>query len=103
MREDVSFEVIEKSGDHMKFKVVNNDKSVFVPLIEELARDKEVTEVRYHQKHPFLDDPVVYIQVKSGKPQSALKRALKKIEKSYEELEKSLQKELKRLNESVGK
>ncbi len=57
-------------------------------------------EARYYIKHPIIDNPEIYVRVKTGKPQAAVKRSIKRLSKVYENLEADLVKEQKRLAES---
>ncbi|MFQ6060296.1 MAG: RpoL/Rpb11 RNA polymerase subunit family protein, partial [Thermoplasmata archaeon] len=57
--------------------------------------DKDVSEARYLTGHPQLDKPVIYVKVKKGRPQTALKRAAAKISKEFKQAGESLEKQLK--------
>ncbi|MGC8663610.1 MAG: DNA-directed RNA polymerase subunit L [Thermoplasmata archaeon] len=94
MADDLSFKVVNKGKDFIELEVVNSDNTILRPLIEELSRDPMVLETKYHIEHPVLDNPKIYIKVKEGKPQAAVKRALKKIEKVFEDLEAEAIKQL---------
>lgn len=94
MSGDISFKVLNKGKDFIEFEVLNNDNTIIKPLVEELSRDPMVIEAKYHIEHPVLDNPRLFIKVKEGKPQAAVKRALKKIEKVFEDLEAEAKKQL---------
>ncbi len=94
MVNDISFKVINKGKDFIELEVVNSDNTILRPLVEELSRDPMVLETKYHIDHPNLDNPKIYIKVKEGKPQAAVKRALRKIEKVFEDLEAEALKQL---------
>ena len=53
-----------------------------------------VIESKYNIEHPSLDNPKIYIKVKEGKPQAAIKRALRRLEKTFEDLENEVKKSL---------
>lgn len=94
MATDMTFKVRNKGKDFIEFEVVNYDNTILRPLVEELSADPMVLEAKYHIEHPTLDNPILYIKVKEGKPQAAVKRALKKIEKVFEDLEVEAKKQL---------
>lgn len=95
---DSQFRVVSKEKNSIVFEMVNYDNTLLRPLVEELLRDEQVEESRYYIKHPVIDNPQIFIKVKTGKPQAALKRSLKKLSKIYENLSTDLAKELKEQN-----
>ncbi len=94
MNEDLSFKVISKGKDFIWVEVLNYDNTILRPLVKEIANDPMVVESKYNIEHPQLDNPRIYIRVKEGKPQAALKRALRKLEKTFEDLENEVKKSL---------
>ncbi len=95
---DSQFRVVSKDKDAIVFEMLNYDNTLLRPLVEELLRDEQVEESKYYIKHPVIDNPQIFIKVKSGKPQAALKRSLKRLSKIYEGLSTDLAKELKEKN-----
>lgn len=95
---DSQFRVVSKEKNSIVFEMLNYDNTLLRPLVEELLSDEQVEESRYYIKHPVIDNPQIYIKVKTGKPQAALKRSLKKLSKVYENLSTDLAKELKEQN-----
>ncbi|HHE75860.1 MAG TPA: DNA-directed RNA polymerase subunit L [Candidatus Aciduliprofundum boonei] len=92
---EMEFKVISKEKNEMVLEVINADRTLLIPLVEELNRDEMVEVATYHYDHPYLENPTLKIKVKSGKPQAAIKRAAKKLEKLFEELEKNFEKAIK--------
>ncbi len=92
--DEMSFKVINKGKDFIELEVTNYDNTILRPLVDELSKDPMVVETRYHIEHPVIDNPTLYIKVKEGKPQAAIRRALKKIDKYFEEMEKLLNENL---------
>jgi DNA-directed RNA polymerase subunit L len=43
-----------------------------------------------------IDNPQIYVKVKAGKPQAAVKRSIKKLSKIYENLSADLAKETRK-------
>lgn len=93
-----SFKVLEKEKDSITLEMMNYDNTLLRPLMDEILKDEQVKEARYFIKHPIIDNPKIYIKVKSGKPQAALKRSVKRLSKVYETVQTDLQKELKKSN-----
>ncbi len=83
---EMEFVVADKGKDFIVYEVENNDNTILRPLIEEIENDSMVESVRYYFEHPYLSNPKIYITVKQGKPQAALKRSLRRMEKVYEGL-----------------
>lgn len=92
---DSQFRVVSKEKNSIVFEMLNYDNTLLRPLVEELLRDEQVEESKYYIKHPVIDNPQIYVKVKTGKPQAALKRSLKRLSKIYEGLSADLAKELK--------
>ncbi len=88
--------IVEKQKDSITFEIMNYDNTLLRPLVEEIQKDEQVTESRYYIKHPVIDNPRVYVRVKSGKPQAAVKRSIKRLSKVFENLSNELNKELKK-------
>jgi len=92
---EMEFKVISKKKNELVLEVINADRTLLIPLVEELNRDDMVELATYHYEHPYLENPTLKIRVKSGKPQAAIKRASKKLEKIFEELEKKFETAIK--------
>ncbi len=92
---EMEFRVISKSKDALELEVVNADRTLLIPLVEELNRDEKVVSAIYHYEHPYLENPTLKIKVKEGKPQAAIKRASKKLEKIFEDLQKEFENSIK--------
>ncbi|MGC8562887.1 MAG: DNA-directed RNA polymerase subunit L [Thermoplasmata archaeon] len=83
---EMEFVVIDKGKDYIVYEVLNNDNTILRPLMEEIENDSMVDNVRYYFEHPYLSNPKIHIKVKQGKPQAALKRSLRRMEKIFENL-----------------
>ncbi len=88
---EMEFEVISKEKNMLEVEVVNADRTLLIPLVEEMNRDNKVEYAIYHYDHPYLSNPTIKIKVKEGKPQAAIKRAAKKLEKVFEDLNKKFE------------
>ena len=84
--------LLEKDKDSITVQIRDANMTVIQPLINELLEDDGVAEVKYNTGHPELDLPVLYVKVKSGKPQTALKRAAKTVSNEFREAREKLEK-----------
>jgi DNA-directed RNA polymerase subunit L len=84
--------LLEKDKDSISVQIHSPNMTVIQPLINELLEDDGVAEVKYNTGHPELDIPVLFVRVKSGKPQTALKRAAKTIANEFKEAREKLDK-----------
>jgi DNA-directed RNA polymerase subunit L len=91
----MKFVLLDKGKDTLKVQVEDIDETLFYPLISELQNDETVAEARYYLGHPQLEKPMIFVKVKSGKPQAALKRALKSLSNEFKEARELLEEELK--------
>jgi DNA-directed RNA polymerase subunit L len=90
----MKFVLLDKGKDTLKVQVEDIDETLFYPLINELQNDEAVAEARYFLGHPELEKPMISVRVKSGKPQAALKRALKSLSNQFKEARELFEKEL---------
>lgn len=93
--------VLNKEKNTITLEMLNYDNTILRPLVDEILKDDQVEEARYYIKHPIIDNPEIFVRVKTGKPQAAVKRSIKRLSKVYESLEADLVKEQKRLAESA--
>lgn len=75
--------LIDKGKDYIHIEISEPDNTLIQPFIHQLLKMDEVEEVKYHKVHPEMDLPEIYVKVKKGKPQNALKKALKALSKEY--------------------
>ncbi|MHB1492590.1 MAG: DNA-directed RNA polymerase subunit L [Thermoplasmataceae archaeon] len=100
---DSKIKIIEKDKNSITFEVLNYDNTLLRPLVEELLKDEQVEESNYYIKHPVIDNPRIYVKVKSGKPQAAVKRSITRLSKIFDGLSSDLSKEFKRIEDSENK
>lgn len=75
--------LIDKGKDYIHIEISEPDQTLIQPFVHQLLKMDEVEEVKYHKVHPEMDLPQIYVKVKKGKPQNALKKALKALSKEY--------------------
>lgn len=91
----MEIELLEKDKDSIKIRIKDADMTLISPLVKELINDKEVDEVKFTSGSAGLVQPTLYVKVKSGKPQTALKRASKALANEVKEAKDRLVKSLK--------
>jgi DNA-directed RNA polymerase subunit L len=85
--------LIEKGKDFIEVEVADPTGAVLLePLKERLLADPTVDIATYDSAHPMHGNKHLYVRVKSGKPQNALKRALKDVSTGFAEMKKTVQK-----------
>ena len=97
---DPKLRVVSKEKNSIVIEMLNYDNTILRPLVEEILKDDQVEESRYFIKHPVIDNPAIYVRVKTGKPQAAVKRAIRKLSKVYETMLADLEKEKKKITAS---
>ncbi len=91
----MELKLLESTKTQAKIEVSEMDRTLLNPLLDELMRDKDVTEAKYMSGHPQLDRPIIFVKVKKGKPQTAVKRAADKLSKEFKEARDNLEKQMK--------
>jgi len=88
----MQLQLLDKDKDSLRVQIRDADMTLIQPLISELLADEGVEDVKFTTGHPDLDVPILYIKVKSGKPQTALKRAAKSVANEFKEAREKLEK-----------
>jgi DNA-directed RNA polymerase subunit L len=86
--------LLDKDKDSIKVSIKGADMTLITPLVQGLLEDKDVAEVKYTIGHSQLEQPTLFIRVKTGKPQSALKKTAKALTNEFKEAKESLMKDL---------
>ena len=85
--------LIEKGKDFIEVLVNDPAGAVLLePLKVRLLADPTVDIATYDSAHPMHGNKHLYVRVKSGKPQNALKRALKDMSTGFSDMKKAVQK-----------
>ncbi len=90
----MQLELVEKGKNTVTINMHEQKMTVVNPLISELLKDDAVDDVIYIDTHPELHVPSLTVVVKSGKPQTALKRAAKSLSSQYKEARKQVLKQI---------
>jgi len=75
----MDMKLINKDKRSIEIMLSKEDENLVQPLEHALLNDSKTEYAAYTKKHPFLDDPIIGVVVKEGKPQTALKRASRTI------------------------
>jgi DNA-directed RNA polymerase subunit L len=85
--------LIDKGKTHIEVEMTDRTGDVLLePLKEILLADPTVDLATYDSDHPMYGVKRLYVRVKSGKPQNAIKRALKELSGGYEGIQKQVEK-----------
>lgn len=87
--------ILVKEKDRIDLDIDQRDMTLLHPLVEELLKDPNVKEAQYVLGHPELDKPILRVVVKSGKPETAIKKASKNLAETFKELREKIEKEIK--------
>jgi len=71
----------------MELEFPDKDVNFLILLHEELLKNKKVESVSYSKTHPDLGTPTLYLKMKSGRPETALKNAAQALIKGFENIE----------------
>jgi len=91
----MEIELLEKEKDSIKIRIKDADMTLISPLVKELLLDKAIDEVKYTSGASQLIQPTLFVKVKTGKPQAALKRAATSLANEAKEGRDKLVKDLK--------
>ena len=81
--------LILEAKDMAADKMSNGDKHS-----QKKHKDKNVESAQIFQRHPVLDKPLIYVKMRSGKPETAIKKAVKTLSANFEKALGILEKEL---------
>ena len=82
----MEFRLLESDKNSITIEILDVDLTLINPLVEELLADPKVETAMYKPGHPALDNPTLYLKVKSGKPETVLKKASKNLGKKFKDL-----------------
>ncbi|MDG6219862.1 MAG: RpoL/Rpb11 RNA polymerase subunit family protein [Candidatus Thermoplasmatota archaeon] len=88
----MEIELLEKTDNSMKISFLDSDDAFVYLLLEELWEDKKVSNAELKRTHPTLEAPTLTIEVSEGKPQAALKRAIKSLGNKFKDIRTEFEK-----------
>lgn len=77
--------LIDKGKDSIDIEFDGVDESVIHMIITELNSDDKVKEASYTVGHPMIDKPRMHVVVVEGKPQTAVKKAIRQVGRQFKE------------------
>jgi DNA-directed RNA polymerase subunit L len=85
--------LVDKGKNHIEVLIEDREGNVLLePLKDKLLADPTVDIATYDSDHPMYGKKRLFVRVKSGKPQNAVKRALKDLTGAYTDLTKQVDK-----------
>ena len=75
--------LVEKTDGSVKIRIKDANMTLITPLLNKLSEDPDVSTVRYLDKHPDLEYPVLSVSTKKGAPEEAIKKAAGMISEYY--------------------
>lgn len=91
----MKLKLLNKDKTLIRIEVDERDMTLLHPLVEELLKDKAVANAQYILGHPELDKPILKVEVRTGKPETAIKRATKALIDNFKDFRKTVEKEIK--------
>ena len=76
----------EKTKDSVTIRIKDTNMTLITPLLHLLSDDANVSIVRYADEHPELEDPILFVSVRKGTPEEAIKKAATAISEHYSTL-----------------
>lgn len=92
----MELKVVEKDEKKMILEVKGETVTLTNLLKSELWNDKAVSEAAQIKKHPYLDEPKVFVKVSRGDPKTALEKAADRIAEQAKEFREEFKKALKK-------
>ncbi len=85
--------LVKKDKDSIEVLLDDESGNVLLePLKDKLLKDPTVELATYDSDHPMHGKKRLFVRVKSGKPQNAVKRALKDLSSDYKSFKKAVDK-----------
>ena len=75
--------IVEKNYDSVTLGFKDANITLITPLMKELYDDSDVELVRFIEKHPELEDRMLYVKMKTGDALEAVKKASDKVSAYY--------------------
>jgi DNA-directed RNA polymerase subunit L len=79
--------VLSKTDKSIEVEVVGENETLLNLLKQRLLVSPDVESATYLIGHPLLDQPKLFVQVRKGKPEAALKAAAKELREDLDKFE----------------
>jgi len=90
----MELKLLKKQKDMIQLELIGGEDTLIYPLIHQLLEDENVEDASYTAGHPNLDNPVLTVKVKDGKPQSAIKKAARALASEFATAREFVEKKL---------
>ena len=90
----MELKLLKKQKDLIQLELIDIDDTLLYPLVYQLLKDENVEDASYTAGHPRLDNPVLTVKVKDGKPQSAVKKAARALASEFSSAREMVEKKL---------
>lgn len=91
--------VIQHEGNELEVEVLGENETLLNPVKQALLADKDVDFAEYIIEHPQLSIPRIFVRTKGRvKPETVLKRTIKKVVGEFDAFEDTFVAELKKRN-----
>lgn len=82
--------LVSKTSNKMEIEFIGENDTLLNLLKQKLLQDATVETATYIMGHPYLDNPKFIFEMKSGKPEAALKSAAKELRSELDDFETQL-------------
>ena len=82
--------LVSKTDKRMEMAFIGETDTVLNLLKQRLLADPNVDAATYIMGHPYLDNPMFIVEMKSGKAEVAVKNAAKELRQQFDEFETQL-------------
>lgn len=79
--------LVSKTNTKMEVEIIGENDTLLNLLKQRCLADPAVETASYIMGHPYLDNPLFVLEVKSGKPEQVLKNAAKDLRAQFDELD----------------
>lgn len=79
--------VLHKDDKSLEVELIGENETLLNLLKQRLLASPDVESATFLVGHPLLDQPKLFVQVRKGKPEAALKAAAKELREELDKLE----------------
>jgi DNA-directed RNA polymerase subunit L len=86
----MELKTIKKTTKEIELEVIGETETLLNPIAEVLLQNSDVDYASYMSDHPDSNKRRLFVRVKKGKPEDALKKAVKYLEDEVKNFSKTL-------------
>jgi DNA-directed RNA polymerase subunit L len=87
----MELKTIKKTTKEIELEVIGETETLLNPITEVLLQNSDVDYASYMSDHPESNKRRLFVRVKKGKPEDALKKAVKQLEDEAKNFNKTLE------------